>query len=83
MTPPDQFDDQYCKAVQDASLKAIIEASIDPATNTAMLRNSEITKALLRIMAMLAATSNEASSPTKIRHLAEESRRCTCQEPLI
>src|SRR3712207_5226765 len=72
MKPMGQFDDDYCKAVQDACLKAVIEASIDPATNTAMLRNSEITKAFLRIMAMLAATSDEASSPTKIRHLAED-----------
>jgi Pyruvate/2-oxoacid:ferredoxin oxidoreductase gamma subunit len=72
MKPPGQFDHDYAKAIQDACIKAIIEASVDPATNTAVLRNSEITKALLRIMAMLAATSDEASSPTKIRHLAED-----------
>jgi len=72
MKPPGQFDHDYANAIQDACLRAILEASIDPATNTAVLRNSEITKALLMLMAMLAATSDEASSPTKIRHLAED-----------
>ncbi len=67
-----QFDNDYCRNTQDACLKAILEASIDPATNTAMLRNGEINKALLRIMALLTATSKEAGSPTQIRHLAED-----------
>ncbi len=72
MKPAGEFDHDYCRKVQDACLKAILEASIDPATNTAMLRNAEISKALLRISATLTATSKEASSPTQIRHLAED-----------
>ena len=40
-----------------------------------MLRNSKITKALMRIMAMLTATSKSAGSPTQIRHLAEDFRQ--------
>ena len=66
-----EFDDAYCRKIQNACLKAILEASIDPASNTATLRNGEISKALLRISAMLVATSKEAGSPTQIRHLAE------------
>ncbi len=72
MKPAGEFNHDYCRKIQDACLKAILEASIDPATNTAMLRNAEIAKALLRISATLTATSNEASSPTQIRHLAED-----------
>ncbi len=72
MKPAGEFDHDYCRKVQDACLKAILEASIDPATNTAMLRNAEISQALLRISATLTATSKEASSPTQIRHLAED-----------
>ena len=71
MNPAGEFDHDYCRKIQDACLKAILEASIDPATNTAMLRNAEISKALLRISAMLTATAKEASSPTQISHLAE------------
>ena len=72
MKPAGEFDYDYCRKIQDARLKTILEASIDPATNTAMLRNAEIAQALLRISATLTATSKEASSPTQIRHLAEE-----------
>ena len=67
-----EFDHDYAKAIQDACLKAIIETSIDPTANTAMLRNSEITRALMRIMAMMAATSKNANSPTQIRRLADD-----------
>jgi len=72
MGPASEFDHDYCRKIQEACLKAILEASIDPATNTATLRNGEISKALLRISAMLMATSEEASSPTQIRHLADQ-----------
>jgi len=72
MKPSNYFDNDYCRKIHDACLRAIIEASIDPATNTAMLRNSEVTKALIRIMAMLTATSKSAGSPTQVRHLAED-----------
>jgi hypothetical protein len=75
MRPAGEFDHDYCRKIQDACLKAILEASIDPATNTAMLRNAEITRALLRISATLTATSKEARSPTQIRHLAEDYAR--------
>ena len=71
MKPAGEFDHDYCRKIQSACLKAILEAAIDPATNTAMLRNAEISKALMRIMAMMAATSKNANSPTQIRHLAE------------
>ena len=71
MKPAGEFDHDYCRRIQSACLKAVLEASIDPATNTATLRNGEISKALLRISAMLMATSKEAGSPTQIRHLAE------------
>jgi hypothetical protein len=37
-----------------------------------MLRNAEISKALLRISATLVVTSREARSPTAIRHLVED-----------
>jgi Pyruvate/2-oxoacid:ferredoxin oxidoreductase gamma subunit len=72
MKPAGEFDNDYRKKIQDACLKAILEASIDPATNTVMLRNAEVSNALLRIMAVLAATSKSANSPTQIRQLAEE-----------
>jgi hypothetical protein len=62
MKPAGEFDHDYCRKIQDACLKAILEASIDPATNTAMLRNAEIARALLRISATLTATSKEAGS---------------------
>ncbi len=75
MKPASEFDHDYCRKIQDACLKAILEASIDPATNTAMLRNAEISNALLRIMATMAATSKSANSPTAVRHLAEEYAR--------
>jgi len=66
-----EFDHDHWKKIQQACLKAIIEASVDPTTGAAVLRNGEIAKALLRISAMLMATSKEASSPTQIRHVAE------------
>ncbi len=72
MKPASEFDHDYCRKIQDACLKAILEASLDPATNPAMLRNAEIAKALRRISATLTATSKEANSPTQIRHLAED-----------
>jgi hypothetical protein len=71
MKPAGEFDHDYCRKIQSACLKAILEASIDPATTAATLGNGEISKALLRISAMLMATSKEASSPAQIRHLAE------------
>jgi hypothetical protein len=44
MKPAGEFDHDYCRKIQDACLKAILEASIYPATNSAMLRNAEISK---------------------------------------
>jgi hypothetical protein len=72
MKPAGAFDHEYCRKIQDACLRAILKASVDPATNTAMLRNAELAKALLRISATLPAASKEASSPIQIRHLAED-----------
>jgi hypothetical protein len=66
-----EFDHDHWKKIQQVCLKAIIEASVDPATGAAVLRNGEISKALLQISAMLMATYKEVSSPTQIRHLAE------------
>jgi hypothetical protein len=37
MKPAGEFDHDYCRKIQDACLKAILEASIEPATNTTML----------------------------------------------
>lgn len=68
----DVFDQGYRDRIHEATVKAIIEATRDPATNVAALRNHEICDALLDIQAMLLATSKEAGSPTKIRETAEQ-----------
>ncbi len=72
MKPAGEFDHDYSRKIQDACLKAILEASINSATNTAMLRNAEISNVLLRIMATMTATSKSANSPTAVRRMAEE-----------
>ena len=68
----DVFDSAYRDRVRDAVWKTIIEVCRDPETNVAALRNHEIYDALVWIQAMFLATSKEASSPTKIRELADQ-----------
>jgi hypothetical protein len=67
----DVFDAAYRDRIHDAALKAIMDASTDPATNVAALRNHEIYDALINLQAMILATSKDMGSPTKIRQIAE------------
>ncbi len=79
MKSPGQFGHDYAKAIQDACFKAVIEASIDPATNTAMLRSSEITRTKLQIK--VPASSPPAGiffdqmQPSKLGHWQPEDGR--------
>ena len=68
----DAFDAAYCGRIRDAAWKAIIEASRDPTTNIAQLRNYEIYDALLQLQAMILASSKDAGSPAKIRAIGSE-----------
>jgi hypothetical protein len=65
----DVFDPEYRDRVRDAAWTAIIEATRDPTTNMAILRNYEIYDALLQIQAMILASSKEAQSPNKRREI--------------
>ena len=68
----DAFDRAYCDRIREAVWEAIIEASRDPATDLAPLRNYEIYDALLQLQAMILASSKEACSPTKMRAISTE-----------
>ncbi len=61
----------YEDRVSEALFKAILEASLDKETNTAALLTGEIITACLRTIAILSATSEVTSSPTKTREFAE------------
>lgn len=63
----DLFDHAYRDRIRDAVWKAIIEASRDPVSGVAPLRNYEIYDALLQIQAMILASSKEIGSPTQLR----------------
>ena len=63
----DAFDQEYLDRVRDAVWTAILEATRDPITNMAALRNYEIYDALLQIQAMILASSKQAQSPNKMR----------------
>ena len=69
-TELDAFDRAYRDRVLEAVWQAIIDASRDPATKTAQLRNYEIYDALLQAQAMILASSKEASSATQMRGIA-------------
>ena len=68
----DLFDPVYRDRVRDAVWAAIVEASRDPVTGLAPVRNYEIYDALLQVQAMILASSKEASSPAKTREIASE-----------
>jgi len=63
----DVFDRPYCDRIREAVWNAIVEASRDPQTKVAALRNYEIYDALLQLQAMILASSKETSSPAKAR----------------
>ncbi len=71
-TEIDAFDRAYRDRVLEAVWQAIIDASRDPATKTAQLRNYEIYDALLQAQAMILASSKEANSATQMRGIANE-----------
>jgi hypothetical protein len=68
----DVFDKAYCDRIRDAVWTAVVEASRDPNTNVAALRNYEIYDALLQLQAMILASSKETSSPTRVRETSLE-----------
>jgi hypothetical protein len=65
----DAFDSDYRDRIREAAWKAIIDASRDPRTNVARLRNYEIYDAMLQIQAMILASSKQAQSPNKMREI--------------
>ena len=68
----DAFDQTYCDRIRDAVWQALVEASRDPDTKVAALRNYEIYDALLQLQAMILASSKEADSPTRARETCNE-----------
>ena len=68
----DVFDRAYRDRVREAVWEAIIEASRDPTTSIAPLRNYEIYDALLQLQAMILASSKQANSPTKMRVIGDQ-----------
>ena len=68
----DVFDRTYCDRIRDAVWKAIVDASRDPGTNVAALRNYEIYDALLQLQAMILASSKEMGSPAKAREASND-----------
>jgi stress response protein SCP2 len=71
-TELDAFDRVYRDRILQAVWQAIIDASRDPATKTAQLRNYEIYDALLQTQAMILASSKEANSATQMRGIGNE-----------
>ena len=68
----DVFDRAYRDRICDTVWKAIIDASRDPGTGVAPLRNYEIYDALLQIQAMLVASSKDSGSPAKLREISND-----------
>ena len=68
----DVFDRAYRDRIREVVWEAIIEASRDPATRIAPLRNYEIYDALLQLQAMILASSKQANSPTKMRSIGDQ-----------
>ena len=68
----DVFDRAYRDRICDTVWKAIIDASRDPGTGVAPLRNYEIYDALLQIQAMLVASSKDGGSPAKLREIGND-----------
>jgi hypothetical protein len=71
-TELDAFDRAYRDRILQAVWEAIVDASRDPATKIAQLRNYEIYDALLQTQAMILASSKEASSATEMRGISSE-----------
>jgi len=71
-TELDAFDRAYRDRILQAVWEAIIDASRDPATKIAQLRNYEIYDALLQTQAMILASSKEANSATEMRGISSE-----------
>jgi hypothetical protein len=63
----DNFDPAYRDRIRHAIWTAILEASRDPTTNMAPLRNYEIYDALLQLQAIILASSKQASSAAEMR----------------
>jgi len=68
----DNFDRAYRDRVRDIVWEAILEASRDPTTNVAPLRNYEIYDALLQLQAIILASSKQAGSPAKMRVIGDQ-----------
>jgi hypothetical protein len=68
----DAFDRAYRDRILQAVWEAIVDASRDPATKAAQLRNYEIYDALLHTQAMILASSKEANSATEMRGISSE-----------
>jgi hypothetical protein len=68
----DVFDRAYPDRMREVVWEAIIEASRDPTTSIAPLRNYEIYDPLLQLQAMILASSKQADSPTKMRAIGNE-----------
>lgn len=68
----DFFDRAYRDRICDTVWKAIIDASRDPDTGIAPLRNYEIYDALLQIQAMLVASSKDSGSSAKLREIGND-----------
>jgi len=66
MSQPDR---DYQAKIQKALVRAVVIASIDPETGLAVIRSGEVISACLTMIAMMAATSDATSSPTKTREL--------------
>lgn len=62
----------YCDRVREAVWDAIIGASRDPVTSLAQLRNYEVYDTLLKLQAMILASSKEAGSAAKMREIGNE-----------
>jgi hypothetical protein len=71
-TELDAFDRAYRDRILESIWQAIVDASRDPATKTAQLRNYEIYDALLQTQAMILASSKEANSTTQMRGISNE-----------
>ena len=71
----DNFDRAYRDRIRNAVWGAILEASRDPATNTAPLRNYEIYDALLQLQAIILASSKQAGSVSEMRVIGAQFAR--------
>ena len=65
-------DDEYRKKVQLAITEAIFEVSRNPTAEAIVINNGDTIIACLNVIAFLAATSDETSTPTKLRELCQD-----------